>query len=92
MLEEKLNRESGEDPAGALKSLPEKARRRDRYSSPTGLAPRQSHLWVIDSAGLHSFALPAEEEIASQVRRYNDAIQRGENPIETGNESGPVAF
>jgi CHAT domain-containing protein len=49
-------------------------------------------LWVFDRAGLHCFQLPAEAEIAAQVRRYNDAIQRGDDTAPSGNESGSWLF
>jgi len=92
VLEEKLHRDGKDDPAADLKSLQREARASGAVLLSYWVAPRRSLLWVIDSSGLHSFALPPEEEIASQVRRYDDAIQRGDNPIETGNEAGRWLF
>ena len=92
VLEEKLHRDGKNDPAADLESLKREARASGAILLSYWLAPRRSLLWVIDSAGLHSFALPKEEEIASQVGRYNDAIQGRENPIETGNEAGRWLF
>lgn len=92
VLEEKLHRDGKNDPAADLESLKREAPASGAILLSYWLAPRRSLLWVIDSAGLHSFALPKEEEIEAQVRRYNDAIQGGEKPIETGNEAGRWLF
>ena len=91
VLEERLHREGSSAPAD-LNSLKEEARASGAILLSYWLAPRRSLLWVIDSAGLHSFQLPSEAEIAAQVRRYNDAIQHGDNPIEGGNDAGRWLF
>ncbi|HEV2446910.1 MAG TPA: CHAT domain-containing protein, partial [Candidatus Sulfopaludibacter sp.] len=80
------------EPAADLESLKRDARSTGAVLLSYWLAPRRSLLWVIDSAGLKTFALPPEEEIGGQVRRYNDAIQRGDNPADTGSEAGRWLF
>jgi CHAT domain-containing protein len=92
VLEERLHRDEGGAPAADLGSLKEEARASGAVLLSYWLAPRRSLLWVIDSAGLHSYQLPPEAEIAAQVRRYNDAIQRGDNPIEGGSDAGRWLF
>jgi len=92
VLEERLHRDESSAPAADLKSLKEEAAASGAILLSYWLAPHRSLLWVIDSAGLHSFQLPPEAEIAAQVRRYNDAIQRGDNPIEGGNDAGRWLF
>jgi CHAT domain-containing protein len=92
VLEERLHRDESSAPAADLNSLKEEARASGAILLSYWLAPQRSLLWVIDSAGLHSFQLPPEAEIAAQVRRYNDAIQRGDNPIEGGNDAGRWLF
>jgi CHAT domain-containing protein len=92
VLEERLHRDESSAPAADLKSLKEEAAASGAILLSYWLAPQRSLLWVIDSAGLHSFQLPPEAEIAAQVRRYNDAIQRGDNPIEGGNDAGRWLF
>jgi len=92
VLEERLHRDESSAPAADLTSLKKEAGASGAILMSYWLAPRRSLLWVIDSAGLHSFQLPPEAEIAAQVRRYNDAIQRGDNPIEGGNDAGRWLF
>ena len=92
VLEERLHRDESSAPAADLKSLKEEARASGAILLSYWLAPGRSLLWVIDSTGLHSFQLPPEAEIAAQVRRYNDAIQRGDNPLEGGNDAGRWLF
>jgi CHAT domain-containing protein len=92
VLEEKLHRDSKDNAAVDIKSLEREAHASGTIFLSYWLAPQRSLLWVIDSSGLHPFPLPPEEEIASQVRRYNAAIQRGENTVETGNEAGRWLF
>jgi len=92
VLAEKLHREGENDPAADLKSLEQEARDSGTILLSYWVAPRRSLLWVFDSAGLHSILLPSEEEITAQVRRYNDAIQRGDNPAATGNDAGRWLF
>jgi CHAT domain-containing protein/tetratricopeptide (TPR) repeat protein len=92
VLEERLHRDESSAPAADLTSLKKEAGTSGAILMSYWLAPRRSLLWVIDSAGLHSFQLPPEAEIAAQVRRYNDAIQRGDNPIEGGNDAGRWLF
>ena len=92
VLEEKLRRDGRAQAAVDLPALEREAPASGTVLMSYWLAPRRSLLWVIDSSGLHSFLLPPEEQIAAAVRRYNDAIQRGENPLETGNETGCWLF
>jgi CHAT domain-containing protein/Tfp pilus assembly protein PilF len=90
VLEEKLHR-TGEQ-ATTPESLAAEARASGAILLSYWLAPRRSLFWVIDSSGLHGFSLPPEEEIASRVRRHNEAIQRNENLVETGDEAGRWLF
>jgi len=92
VLEEKLHQDNRNKAAAESQSLEREARATDAILLSYWLAPRRSLLWVIDSAGLHTFQLPPEEEIASRVRRHNDAILRGDNPVETGDEAGRWLF
>ena len=92
VLEEKLNRENRNGAAAESQSLEREARTSGAILLSYWLAPRRSLLWVIDSAGLHTFQLPPEEEIASRVSRHDDAIVRGDNPVETGDEAGRWLF
>ena len=48
------------------------------------LAPRRSFLWALDGSKTDFFILPAEAEIAAHVRKYAEAIDRGANPLDTG--------
>jgi CHAT domain-containing protein len=82
VLEEKLHRE-GEPPAD-LHVLEQEARDSGTILLSYWLAPKRSRLWAIDSDGLHPYTLPPEEEIESQVSRYNAAIENGDNPVESG--------
>lgn len=92
VLEEKLRRDTDGHAAVDLEALAREARASGTVLMSYWLAPRRSLLWVIDSSGLHSFLLPPEDQIADAVRRYNDSIQRGENPLDTGNETGRWLF
>jgi CHAT domain-containing protein/Tfp pilus assembly protein PilF len=92
VLEEKLHRDGKSDSAADLPSLARDAQRSGTVLLSYWLAPRRSLLWAIDSTGLHSFALPPEEEIAARVRTYNGAIQRGDNAMEAGNRAGQWLF
>jgi len=92
VLEERLHRGGKGGPAADLRSLERQARASRVVLLSYWLAPRQSILWVIDSAGLHHFFLPPENEIEERVRRYDAAIQRGDNPAETGGEAGRWLF
>jgi CHAT domain-containing protein len=92
VLEERLHRGGKGDAAADLRSLERQARSSRVVLLSYWLAPRQSILWVIDSAGLHHFFLPAESEIEEHVRRYDAAIQRGDNPAESGGEAGQWLF
>jgi CHAT domain-containing protein len=38
------------------------------------LAPQESYLWAINSAGTHLFRLPAQDEIDAHIRKYQQAI------------------
>lgn len=92
VLEEKLHRDGKSDPVATLPVLERAARDSKTILLSYWLAPKQSLLWVVDSAGLHRFPLPPEDEIAARVRRYNDAIQRGDNPADSANEAGRWLF
>jgi len=92
VLEEKLHGEGAATPSANLESLKEEAHASGTVLLSYWLAPSRSLLWVIDAAGIHSFPLPAQAEIAAQVHRYNDAIQRGDNPAQSGNEAGRWLF
>jgi CHAT domain-containing protein len=92
VLEEKLHRGGSQAPITNVKALESAARGSGSVLLSFWLAPKRSLLWVIDSAGLHSFALPPEEEIAFHVRRYNDAIQRGAALGGSGDEAGRWLF
>jgi CHAT domain-containing protein len=92
VLEERLHRRDANAPAADLKALEEEVRVSGTILLSYWLAPRRSLLWVIDSHGLRGVELPPEAEIADRVRRYNDAIQRGDDPAAIGNEAGRWLF
>jgi CHAT domain-containing protein/tetratricopeptide (TPR) repeat protein len=43
------------------------------------LGPQQSHLWAVNSAGIHSFDLPPQAEIEKAITAYQKAILRGDD-------------
>jgi CHAT domain-containing protein len=88
VLEERLHRDGARSLSADLNSLQQEARASGGILLSYWLAPRRSLLWVIDSTGLHNFHLPAEAEIAARVRRYNDAVRRGDDILDTRNDAG----
>jgi CHAT domain-containing protein len=90
VLAENLNSEGA--PAPDLNRLRQQARDTGTVFLSYWLAPQRSLLWVIDSAGLHQFELPPDEQITDRVRRYAGAIERGVDPLASGNGDGRWLF
>jgi CHAT domain-containing protein len=90
VLEEKLHVDGSAGGADAA-SLEQESRATGAVLLSYWLAPRRSLLWVIDPKGLHTYELPAEDEIAAHVSRYSDAIERGASAA-TGDETGKWLF
>ncbi len=91
VLEEKLARDGTRDLAGNVKALVASAGATDTTLLAYWLAPGRSLVWVIDGKGSNFYPLPGETEIAAQVQRFNDAVQRSEN-VAAGNAAGEWLF
>jgi len=49
------------------------------------LGPQRSYLWVMDRRGTHLIILPAEQEIADRVHRYQESILKSRDPLQDAN-------
>jgi CHAT domain-containing protein len=49
------------------------------------LGRQRSYLWAVDRKGAHLFTLPAELEITSRVKRYQESILKSRDPIADSN-------
>jgi len=45
------------------------------------LAPRESYLWAVNSAGTHFFKLPPQDEIDAHVKNYQRTILASRDPL-----------
>src|SRR5262249_52986771 len=88
LLFEKQHRSGAVDPTVELPKLQNKLRASRAVLLSYWLAPRRSFVWMVDGTKFEVHTLPPEAEIAARVMRYGEAIQRGQNPIESGSEDG----
>jgi CHAT domain-containing protein len=52
------------------------------------LGPEHAYLWAITPAQIRLFPLPPTSEIEAKVERYNQALIRPRDPLDTGNPDG----
>ncbi|MGH9430312.1 MAG: tetratricopeptide repeat protein, partial [Terriglobia bacterium] len=56
------------------------------------LAPRKSFLWVVRPAGLTTFALPGQAQIAQQVEAYRRQIDSLRDPLSSDSPAGHALY
>jgi CHAT domain-containing protein/Tfp pilus assembly protein PilF len=56
------------------------------------LAPQESYLWAINSAGTHFFKLPSQDEIDTHIRKYQQAILNSKDTLEDAYADGIALY
>lgn len=56
------------------------------------LTPQESYLWAINSAGLHFFKLPPQDEIDAHIRKYQQAILDSKDTLEDAYADGIALY
>ncbi len=74
---------------GQLQSL---ARRSHTIFLSYWLAPQRSFLWVVRPAGLATFILPGQDQIAQRVEAYRRAIDGLRDPLASGSSAGYALY